>query len=92
MYRNTSMAAALMNAQPMKGASAAIINRVQRIVDHKLPNGRHIGIVKERDWNAKLSFATAKLIGMPDCTNPMAYDFVKGHGIVPAMAYDAMVR
>lgn len=89
VFRNAFMNARVITAQvknPLarqrEVTGAAIINKVAKVLSTKA------GLIRERDWNARLSFKTAKLIGMPECTNPMAYG-PKGQ---PSMAYDEMVR
>jgi hypothetical protein len=86
MERITAIRTALENAQVKRGTGAAIINTCARALRS------NSGIVRERGWNAALSFATAKLLNMPECDNPQAIQFVRGFGPVPNMAYDQMVR
>jgi len=77
MIRNTTVFDAFLSAKVTKGTGAAIINTCARL----MRNDRSYQ-VKERDWNAHLSFKTATALNMAEgCTHPYA-----------RMPYDAMVN
>jgi hypothetical protein len=86
MERISAVRQALESAKVKRSTGAAIINTCARALRS------NSGIFRERGWNAALSFATAKLLNMPECDNPQALQFVRGLGPVPNMAYDQMVR
>ena len=84
MQVSTSMRHAFTNAKVRltKGTTqkpttgAAIMNQCMTALE------RGAGLMNwGKGWNAHLSFKTAKLLGMPDCTNPRAH-----------MPYDKMVQ
>ncbi len=83
MIRNTTMFDSFLSAKVSKGTGAAIINMCAR----RMREDRHYK-VRERDWNARMSFKTAKLLNMEEgCTNPRTF----GPKGVPSMPYDEMV-
>lgn len=82
MQLMTNMRQAFEQRTTKPTASAAVENMVARHLLHS-----KAGLLRDQRPNAALSFRTAKLIGMPECTNPWAYE--KGK---PNMRYDRMER
>lgn len=82
MQNMTNMRLAFTQRTTKPTASAAVENMVARHLLHS-----RSGLIKDQRPNAALSFRTAKLLGMPECSNSLAIE--RGR---PAMRYDAMVR